>query len=163
MTPSDYFLKPQSAAQRQYCALAAYYKDGLAAAEAAKIYGYTLSAFYSLIREFSKRMKENRQEDPFFKAKTPGRKKRENKQELIQKIIALRNRDMSNAQIQRALQGMNMSVSLAEIWRILNRRGYAKMKRRNAKTIEKTDDAINNNEHLPHNAENHKPYRSLLA
>ena len=47
---------------------------GLSAAEAAAKFGYRLSAFYSLVRDFSKYLKEGHPEDFFFKDTVSGRK-----------------------------------------------------------------------------------------
>ncbi|MBD3392770.1 MAG: hypothetical protein GF410_12190 [Chitinivibrionales bacterium] len=135
----EYFQKPRTPAQRQYCALAAYYKDGIPAREVAAQYGYTLSSFYSLVRDFGRRMKEKGSDDPFFRNKKPGRKVSSEKPHLERTVVALRNCDLSNAQIYRAMRALDLQISQAEIWRILSRCGYEKLPRRSRKAIAATE------------------------
>jgi hypothetical protein len=72
MEPKAYFLKPVSVPQRQYEALRAYFVEERTAAQAAQQFGYTLSAFYSLVRDFKSNLTDQESE-PFFATKQAGR------------------------------------------------------------------------------------------
>jgi predicted DNA-binding protein YlxM (UPF0122 family) len=54
----QFFQFPQEIAHKQYEALRAFYLEGKSAAEVAQQFGYTLSAFYSLTRDFNQRLKQ---------------------------------------------------------------------------------------------------------
>ena len=58
MEPRDYFLQPNTITQKQYEALRSFFVDRLSAEEVAKKYLYTKSAFYSLVADFKKNLKE---------------------------------------------------------------------------------------------------------
>jgi transposase len=135
MNPSDYFIRPQSPAQKQYCALAAYYKDNIPAEKAAAMYGYKLSAFYSLVRDFKKRL-ERKTADPFFKSRTAGRPIRDDANRVEAHILSLRRADLSTVQIVRALRERGIAVSQAHVWRILETNGVSRLKRRTRKEID---------------------------
>ncbi len=60
MDPKQFFLEPENIIQKQYEALRAFYTGELTAQEAAKKYGYKLSSFYSLSRDFKKKIRDGR-------------------------------------------------------------------------------------------------------
>ena len=72
---SNFFLSPANTTHRQYEALRAHYVEGQPAAEAARRFGYTLSAYYSLMhraRQIGSTPEELSRY--FFHVKTVGRK-----------------------------------------------------------------------------------------
>lgn len=129
MDPQEYFIKPRTTAQKQYLALAAYFKDELPAKEVAHQHGYTLPAFYSLVQGFRHRIR-NTEVDPFFRDRVPGRKRDNANGSLERLIVSLRNRNFSNFDIEKALDAMGIRTSQPQIWRVLKRNGFQKLPRR---------------------------------
>ena len=74
MAPEEYFKFHQSINKKRYDALYAFFVDKLPAAKVADTFGYTLSSFYSLVRDFRKYLNEGHREDFFFKNTVLGRK-----------------------------------------------------------------------------------------
>ena len=74
MEAIDFFTIPQSTAQKQYEALRAFYLDGRSAAEVAEQFGYTISSFYALNRDFKQRLKNSQTSEQFFVSPIAGRK-----------------------------------------------------------------------------------------
>ena len=66
MEPESFFQYPQNAAQKQYEALRAFYVEKCSGEEVAKRFGYTLSSFYSLTRDFKKNLTHDNPEQNFF-------------------------------------------------------------------------------------------------
>lgn len=129
MKPEEYFVKPRTVLQKQYCALAAYFKDNLPAKEAARRYGYTIPALYSLAQTFRQRIRKDGA-DPFFRDSTPGRKPAINTTSIENLILCLRKKNFSNFNILEALEAMGIKTSQPQIWRILNKHGFSKLARR---------------------------------
>ncbi len=68
MIPTDYFLKHNTIAQKQYEALRAFFVDKLSAKETAEKFGYTLRAFNSLVADFRAKLKKDcATRSPFFR------------------------------------------------------------------------------------------------
>lgn len=139
MELTKYFSQPQNTAHKQYSALAAFYKDGLPAEEVARKFGYTLSAFYSLARNFKSHINKSNEADVFFRKKSPGRKKKYRDGHVEKFIVALRQRNLSNNQIQSFLSDAGFEISQAGIWRILSKNGFKKLPRRTVRERHITD------------------------
>jgi len=116
MTPEEYFEFHQSVSKKRYDALHDFFVNKRAAAEVAKKYLYTLSSFYSLIRDFRKYLKGNNSEDFFFKDALLGRKpgKQDGLKELV---ISLRKQNHSVEEIVSIAQSMSYEVSY---WPVYN-------------------------------------------
>ena len=67
MQAIEFFTKPQSIAHKQYEALRAFYVEGRSAAEVAEQFGYTLSSFYSLNRDFKQQLAASQAVEQFLK------------------------------------------------------------------------------------------------
>ena len=86
------FLAPQMSTHKQYEALRAYYVEELSAAEVADRFGYTKSAFYSLLHQ----VRQQCGDDPtsfapyFFCSKAVGRKPKDVDGRLANRIVKLR-------------------------------------------------------------------------
>lgn len=133
MKAEEYFIKPQTSAQKQFCALLGFFKDGLPAQEVAKKYGYTTSTLYTLVRNFKKQIKNNPASDPFFKINSPGRKKHTDHQ-LKSLVISLRHKNYSIPQIANIVEtSTENKISHSELWHILNKEGFKKLQRRSQK------------------------------
>ena len=133
MNEKNYFLKPNSTAQKQYEALRAYFVDNISAAETAKKNGYTLRAFTSLVADFRKKRRNNPDNEIFFQVKKPGRKIEKKDSSIISKVISLRKAYLSVPDIKVVLNGKNIEISEKKIYLILKDEGFARLPRRSKK------------------------------
>ena len=131
MTPEKYFEFHQSVSKKRYDALHDFFVNNRPAAEVAKKYGYTLSTFYSLIRDFRKYLKEDHSEDFFFKDAALGRKPRK-KDDLKELVISLRKKNHSVEEIVSIAQSMSYQTSYWTVYKILSQEGFAHLPRRSA-------------------------------
>ena len=131
MEIKNYFTKPKLTKQKQYEALRSFFVDGLPAETAAKKFGYTLSAFYSLVANFRKSHK-NASEfyDQFFKVKKKGRKEKPEKSKIIPIIIEMRKKNFSVPDIKVLLDSKGFEVSEKSVYLILRKEGFARLPRR---------------------------------
>lgn len=90
MEPTVFFANPQNTAQKQYEALRSFYFDKCSGEEVAKHFGYTLSSFYSLTRDFKKTLLQEKPSQFFFIHRTTGRKPMAETDKINQLIVNLR-------------------------------------------------------------------------
>lgn len=128
--PEKYFLFPQSVPHTQFEALRAYYVDGLSAQEAAETFDYTRSAFYSLVRDFTKLLRENPDEDPFFPERCAGRKPRDPTGVVDKLILSLRKKYLSVPDIKAVLDVHEYNVSERYVYNVIRNDGFARLPRR---------------------------------
>ncbi len=130
MQPNNYFLQPASVPQRQYEALRAFFLEGLPAIQAAAKFHYTLSTFYSLIRDFKAALSLPG-EDPFFPTKKAGRIPKDATGELQALILSLRKKYLSVPDITSALQALGYHLSEKYVYNVLTADGFERLPRRN--------------------------------
>ena len=130
MIDKKYFNEFDLVAQKKYEALRAYYVDNLSCKDAARKFGYTLSSYHSLIRDFKKHLKEKPNDDYFFKNKLKGRKDHANKDFINSTIINLRKRNFSISDIKTVLDAQENSVSESFIYAVLKSDGFDRLPRR---------------------------------
>ena len=134
MIPTDYFLKHNTIAQKQYEALRAFFVDKLSAEETAEKFGYTLRAFNSLVTDFRTNLKKGlRNQYPFFQVRKKGRRIKKDTDDLLKLILELRKKNYSVADIKTTLDSKNYSVSERYISLMLNKQGFARLPRRSNK------------------------------
>ncbi|MCP4101709.1 MAG: transposase [Lentisphaerae bacterium] len=134
MKPEDYFKNPLCVSHKQYEALRYFFNNNMKAEETAEKFGYKLSAFYSLIRDFRKHLKEDCPEDLFFKASRKGRGLKKNTDELVSLIVNLRKKNFSVPEIKSVLDAQEYRVSERYIYLKLRAEGFARLPRRDKKT-----------------------------
>jgi len=122
--PLYFFLHPKSARQRQYDALRDYYLNDLSQKEASEKYGYSLSTFQTLVRDFKNR------KIIFFPPIKMGPKKKQMPDTIREKIIKLRKGNHSIYEIKDILKREGYSWSLDSISRVLREDGFSKLPRR---------------------------------
>lgn len=130
MNPAIFFQKPQSATQKQYDALRSFFYDKKDADIVAAQFGYTLSSFYSLIRDFKKFLKDS--DNPtkrFFVEFFPG-KKTKKQDDVVDLIILLRKKYLSVSDIKSILDSQKKTVSETYIYKIIKREKFARLFRR---------------------------------
>lgn len=126
----DFFKSPKNTAHKQYEALRAFFHEERPAAEVARQFDYTLSAFYSLVRDFKKRFKENQADSYFFSENKAGRKPSEDHDQVKDLIINLRKKYLSVPDIKSILDTQKNSRSEKQIYNILKSEGFARLPRR---------------------------------
>jgi len=119
MEPEKYFELQQSTNKKRYDALRDFFVNKRPAEEVAKKYKYTLSAFYSLTRDFRSHLKKNRHEDFFFKDVSLGRKPNKN-DDLKELIISLRKQNYSIEEIVGIAQSKSYEVSYWPVYQLLH-------------------------------------------
>ena len=137
---TDYFLSAGNIMQNRYCALRAFFVDGMPAEEVAVNFGFTKSTVYSLIRDFKAELANNPGRDPFFVKKKLGR--RPLSSEFASKVVTLRKNNMSVPEIKAAMDGLGMEVSTQFINSVLKSEGFARLPRRDKRSradVEATD------------------------
>jgi hypothetical protein len=124
---APFFLAPESALQRQYEALRAYFVEQLPSREAARRFGYTPGSFRVLCHQF--------RHDPDFRIRffamaahgTPTAPVRDRVRELA---VAMRKRNLSVYDIQRELADAGHAVSIHTVTLLLHEEGFARLPRR---------------------------------
>ncbi|MCO4815350.1 MAG: hypothetical protein KC454_11590 [Flavobacteriales bacterium] len=130
-----FFKCPNTAGQKQYEALRAFYIDSVPGKEVARRFGYTYAAFNSLKQRFKNG------ELRFFMTPPPGRPKGSGiSSELVQKIIDYRKSNLSGYQIAEVLDTLGTPVHLRTVFRILEQEGFSKLPRRTQLKIGLTKD-----------------------
>ena len=130
MEAIDFFTIPQSTAQKQYEALRAFYIDGRSAAEVTEQFGYTLSSFYALNRDFKQRLKNSESSAQFFVSPTAGRKAKDTMGQVESLIIKLRKQYLSVPEIKAQLDALEFDLSESTIYLTLKQAGFARLPRR---------------------------------
>ena len=129
MTPEEYFSFHQSVNKKRYDALHAFFTRRLTASEVAATYGYTLTSFYSLVRDFRKYLNEGHLDDFFFKDTTLGRKPSQHNG-LKDLIISLRKMNYAIEEIVSIANSKSFEVSYGLVYKILHEEGFARLLRR---------------------------------
>ena len=131
MQATEFFQQPQTAAHKQYEALRAFYVERKSAPEVAQQFGYTLSAFYSLSRDFKQQLKGGQPSQQFFITPRRGRKPQESTESAQQLIVKLRKQYLSVPDIKGILDTLGYKISERTIYTILEQEGFSRLPRRN--------------------------------
>ena len=129
MDAKSYFTQYENPFKRRYDALKDFHQNNIPAKEVAEKYGYTLSSFYSLSRDFNKHLASEISEDFFFKEVKPGRKQIQIK-ELDDMIIGLRKNNFSIEDIVGIVNSKGYDVSYGYVYSLLRKEGFARLPRR---------------------------------
>ncbi len=141
MDSKQFFLEPENIIQKQYEALRAFYTGELTAQEAAEKYGYKLSSFYSLSRDFKKKLEfEGAQQ--FFVTRSVGRKPMDNMDEIQNLIIKLRKKYLSVPDIKAVLDVQGHGVSEKYVYNQIKKDGFERLPRRAISTREQISSQI---------------------
>ncbi|WP_321415839.1 hypothetical protein [uncultured Desulfobacter sp.] len=142
MEPEHFFCRPQNTAQKKYEALRAFYVEKRQAEDVAKQFGYKLSSFYSLTRDFKKNLSQENPDQHFFISKPAGRRPKDDTSETNQYIIDSRKNYLSVPDIKAALDAQGETVSEGYIYNLLKKEGFARLPRRKSTTREKTSASL---------------------
>lgn len=127
---TKYFEEPKTSSQKQYEALRSFFIDKIPAQQVAEKFGYTLTAYYSLIKEFKSKFDCKLDDDLFFKTKKVGRKTKDNNAKASELIFSLRKQYLSVTDIKAILDTQNYKYSTRQISTILHNEGFARLPRR---------------------------------
>jgi len=119
MRPLEFFQSPQHITHKHYEALRAFYFEAKSASEVAQQFGYTLSAFYSLTRDFNRLLNQPEPSQRFFVTFARGRKPKESAQETDQLIVELRKKYLSVPDIKAILDTLGHEVSESYVYDLL--------------------------------------------
>ena len=119
------FLTPRNSTHRQYEALRAYFVDGVPSVEAARRFGYTPGSFRVLCHEF-----RQHPERTFFLPPSKGPGPSAEKTAIRERIVGLRQQNLSVYDIRDALAEVGQTRSPAAISLILRQEGFARLPRR---------------------------------
>jgi len=142
MEPEKFFARPQNTAQKQYEALRAFYAEKCPGEEVAKRFGYTLSSFYSLTRDFKRNLAHDNPEQHFFVSKATGRKPKNDTSEANQLIINLRKKYLSVPDIKAIMDIQGKTASEGYIYSLLKKEGFARLPRRRNSIREKAGSVL---------------------
>ena len=93
-------------------------------------FGYTLSSFYALNRDFKQRLETQQTSEQFFVSPTVGRKPKEKTGKVETLIIKLRKQYLSVPEIKTHLDALEYDVSESTIYLTLKQAGFARLPRR---------------------------------
>lgn len=142
MEPEHFFCSPKNTAQKRYEALRAFYIEKRPGEEVAKQFGYKLSSFYSLTRDFKKQLLQDNPDFHFFISKPTGRRPKADTTEANQFIIDLRKNYLSVPDIKAALDARGDAVSEGYVYHVLKKEGFARLPRRKDTIREKTGSSL---------------------
>jgi len=137
-----YFSSPRNTFHRQYEALRAFCYEKKSAEEVAFKFGYTLASFYSLVRDFKKKLKEGGSKIGFFLTPQFGRKPNPVQQTAADKIIKLRKKYLPVDEISAVLHSQGITVSESYIYNIIKRDGFGRLPRRNKEVKKRISSTI---------------------
>lgn len=130
----DFFHVPDNLQQRKYEALRAFYYERKPAITVADNFGYTLSSFYSMTRDFRKELNNGSAYRNFFAEPTHGRPKKTETDSVNRLIIELRKKYLSISEIKIIFDSKDIPVSESYIYMVLKRDGFERLPRRDKKT-----------------------------
>lgn len=133
MTPKDFFNDIQSPVKKQYDALREFFHYGVQAETVAEKYGYAISSFYWLIKDFRRQLKENPSVDMFFRERFMGRKRTVHPENIRDFIVQLRKQNFSADDIVVMGQAKKYDLNYNMVYQILKDEGFAPLYRRQYK------------------------------
>ncbi|MCD6193504.1 MAG: transposase [Candidatus Aminicenantes bacterium] len=137
MAPKEFFISPQNTIQKQYEALRAFYAEGCSAEEAARRFGYKITSFYSLTRDFKNNLSLKSPARFFFISRKAGRKPQDVTGEINRLIISLRKKYLSVPDIKAVLNVQGYQVSEKYVYNVIKKDGFARLPRRSLSSREK--------------------------
>ena len=132
----EFFTSPQNAHQKQYETLRAFYLEGQPATTVAQHFGYTLSSFYALTRDFRKCLQQDYPGSQYFITESAGAKLRFEGTQTEKLILELRKKSLSTPDIKSILDALGHSISQRSISTILEQAGFSRLPRRSKKERE---------------------------
>jgi len=126
----NFFLSPNSVAQKQYEALRMYFVEKKTAKEVARKFGYKHRGFTTIVTEFNKKLKNRSGDDLFFTAAQRGRRKTKEVFAANDVVVELRKKYHSVEEIKAILDGKGLNISEKTIYNIIKQEGFSRLPRR---------------------------------
>ena len=130
MNTYQYFSECNSSSKKKYDALRDFYYQKHNATDVANKYGYTLSSFYSLTRDFRNHLKTSSGDYFFFHQRTPGRKPTSKTSQVNKLIIGLRKQNYSSEDIVTIANSNGFKISYGYVYQLLTKEGFTRLPRR---------------------------------
>jgi len=124
---SRFFAAPESARQRQYEALRCFFLDQLPSAEVARRFGYSPGSFRVLCHQFRHHANLRTQ---FFATPRSGPNHAPARDQVRERVVALRKQYLSVYDIQRELAQAGHTISIHSLTILLREEGFARLPRR---------------------------------
>lgn len=124
---AQFFAAPETAPQRQYEALRAYFVEQAASAEVARRFGYSAGSFRVLCHQFRN---DPGKRDAFFAASRQGPQRAPARDLVRERAVALRKQYLSVYDIQRELADAGHAISIHSLSILLREEGFARLPRR---------------------------------
>ncbi len=138
MKPYDFFASQKSIPKKRYDALKEFFYYKTKANEVANLFGYTISSFYSLVRDFKRYLNQGNADLFFFKEERRGRQRIEERaNELHELIISLRKQNYSAPDILSFINAKSHKVSLSYVSNLLRKEGFSRLPRRSVSDKQK--------------------------
>jgi len=130
----QFFAEPVLPLHRQYLALRSYYFEEKSAEEVAIQYGYSVSAVYSMAKNFKSKLESSTQDgaELFFQKLELGRPKQVRDPDLVDMIVSYRKKLLSVPDIRIILNAKGYDVSEGFIYRISDENGFARLPKRSS-------------------------------
>jgi hypothetical protein len=129
----DYFFNP-IATHKQYELVKRFYIDKISAEDLAIEFGYSIATVYTITQRFLTQLairNKDKNEDPFFLAKKPGRVRGHGRDaKLAEEIVILRKQHLSTHDIQNKLNQAGHTVSRITIQKICKDEGFSRLPKR---------------------------------
>ena len=138
MRPIEFFRSPQHITHKHYEALRAFYFEAKSAREVAQQFGYTLSSFYSLTRDFNRLLNHPAPSERFFVTLARGRKSKDAAGDIDTLITELRKKYLSVPDIKAILDSLGHQVSESYVYDILKQQGFGRLPRRSQSARDET-------------------------
>jgi hypothetical protein len=128
--PKEYFLRPKNLFHKKYEALRLFFVDKKSAEYVAKKFGYKLSSFYSITRDFRSSLSLGDPERCFFIESMQGRNEIDITGNIYTMIIDLRKKYLSVPDIKATLDAGMHKVSEKYVYNVIHKAGFARLPRR---------------------------------
>lgn len=130
MDANEFFTKPQSPHQRNYEALRACFTTSATDKEVANTLGMTFHSLRTVKRDFLRALRDGEASGFFFKTTKTGPKGRRTSDDIVETIVALREKALSVPDIKVALDAQGVGLSYGTIDNILKEYGFPRLERR---------------------------------
>ncbi|MCL2147638.1 MAG: transposase [Synergistaceae bacterium] len=130
----QFFTNPIQPLHRQYLALRSFYFEEKSAEVVAAQYGYSVSAVYTLAKNFKYKLECSKQNgaELFFQELKLGRPKQERDSDLVEIIVNFRKKQLSIPDIKIFLDGKGFNVSEGFIYRVCDENGFTRLPKRSS-------------------------------
>jgi len=142
MNTNTFFTSPNDVVHKQYEALRAFFTGECSANEAAEKFGYTINSFYSLTRDFRKKLSGDDPARYFFVSRKIGRKPIDRTGVINSLITALRKKYLSVPDIKAVLDVQGYQVSERYVYNVIKKEGFDRLPRRKLSVRERISSSI---------------------